>query len=118
MNNCTFIGSLGRDAEVKTLDTGKSVINFSIAVNEGYGDKKTTMWVSCAKWGDKTAVAQFLKKGGKVAVTGQVSIRSYAGKDGTNKAELTLRVSDLHLLNSSSESQPTAAADETGDIPF
>lgn len=112
MNQCNFIGTLGRDADVKTLEGGKSVINFSIAVNEGYGDKKTTLWISCAKWGEKTAVAQYLTKGSKVAVSGQVGIRTYKGKDGSDKSEMTIKVNELHLIGSKSDaeySEPTAS---------
>lgn len=108
MNQCNFIGTIGRDADVKTLEGGKSVINFSIAVNEGYGDKKTTLWISCAKWGEKTGVAQYLTKGSKVAVSGQVGIRTYKGKDGSDKAELTVRVNELHLIGSKADAAPAA----------
>jgi len=93
MNQCNFIGTLGKDAEVKTLESGKTVINFSIAVNEGYGENKSTMWIDCAKWGEKTTVAQFLKKGSKVAVSGNVGLRKWE-----TGATITLRISELHLI--------------------
>ena len=102
MNNATFIGNLGKDAELKELEGGKKVINFSIAVQDG---KENTLWIDCAKWSEKTGVLPYLKKGTKVAVTGNVGIRIWAGG-----AALTLRVLDLELLGQ----KETAAADPLG----
>lgn len=102
MNNATFIGNLGKDAELKELEGGKKVINFSIAVQDG---KDNTIWVDCAKWSEKTGVLPYLKKGTKVAVTGNVGIRKWEGG-----AALTLRVLDLELLGQ----KETAAADPLG----
>ena len=44
-----LLGRLGKDAEVKEIN-GKNVINFTVAVDTGYGDKKTTLWIDAAKW--------------------------------------------------------------------
>ena len=114
------VGTLGKDAEVKSLN-GKNVINFSVAVNQGYGDNKTTLWVDCAKWGEKTGIAEYLKKGTKVALHGEPSLRKWEGG-----ATITLRVADIELLGTKSDGQqqqPTAqpgsaAVEELNDLPF
>ena len=106
MNNATFIGNLGKDAELKELDGGKKVINFSIAVQDG---KENTLWVDCAKWSEKTGVLPYLLKGTKVAVTGNVGIRKWEGG-----ATLTLRVIDLELIGG----KPVAAPAENNDYGF
>ena len=61
------IGNLGKDAITNSVN-GKSVINFNVAHTEKYRDasgqqKDRTIWVECAYWTDRTAVAPYLKKG-------------------------------------------------------
>lgn len=120
MNNATFIGNLGRDAELKELDGGKKVINFSIAVPDG---KDKTLWISCAKWSEKTGVLPYLLKGVKVAVTGNVGLRKWESDKGSG-AELTLRVIDLELLGGKQEAAAqttdpvTASMEPEDDLPF
>lgn len=121
MINLNLIGSLGRDAEVKDA-AGTKVINFSAAVNIGYGDKKSTIWVSCAKFGEKTGVADYLKKGTKVYLSGEPSLRTFTNKDGVEKTELTLRVERIELLGERPEANaaPTLppVVDASDDLPF
>lgn len=98
------IGHLGKDATVNTVG-GNSVINFSVCHSEKFKDRDGNMqtkstWVECAKWGDKIAVAQWLKKGGQVFVEGVPEVKTFDKKDGTTGTSLTLRVFDLQLLGS------------------
>lgn len=118
-----LIGTLGKDAEVKDVDKTK-VINFSVAVNQGYGEKKTTLWVDAAKFGDKTAVANYLKKGTKVFISGEPALVNWTSKTGTSGTSLRLRVNELELLgenktkqseDSVSEKEPTH---DNSDLPF
>ncbi|MFN5428306.1 MAG: single-stranded DNA-binding protein [Bacteroidota bacterium] len=98
------IGNLGKDAVTNTVN-GKTVINFTVAHTEKGRDrdaqgnpKDKTIWVDCAYWTQKKAVAQYLKKGTQVYVEGQPDIRTYTTQDGRNGASLTLRVGNLQLL--------------------
>lgn len=96
------IGHLGRDAVTNNVN-GKTVINFTVAHTEKSRDaqgnpKDKTIWVDCAYWTERTAVAQYLKKGTQVYVEGQPDIRTYTTQDGRNGASLTLRVGNLQLL--------------------
>jgi single-strand DNA-binding protein len=98
------IGHLGRDAVVKVVGE-TSVINFSLAHTESFKDRtgtkqEKTTWVECAKWGDNTAVAAYLNKGGQVFVEGTPEIRMFEKTDGTNGTSLVLRVLNLQLLGS------------------
>ena len=74
MNLLILTGNLTKDAEIKYFND-KSVLNFSIANNEGYGDKVTTMFVNCVLWGNEK-IAEYLKKGTKVALKGKLQITS------------------------------------------
>lgn len=111
MNNATFAGRVGRNAEVRHTGNDKTVANFSLAVDEyaGQGEKKT-LWVDCALWGDRaTKLSIYLTKGTPVAVSGRVGIRTYES-NGETRAALTLAVSDVTLLGSKSDDRQEASA--------
>ncbi len=104
MIKLTAIGNLGKDCTVNTVNN-KTVINFSIAHTEKFKDnmgvqKDKTIWVECAYWTDKTAIAPYLKKGTQVYVEGSPEVRMYTAKDGSNGSSLTLRVQSVQLLGS------------------
>ena len=96
------IGHLGKDAVVNNV-SGKSVINFTVAHSEKYRDqqgvqKDKTLWVDCAYWTDRTAIAPYLKKGKEVYAEGTPDIRTYTTADGRQGATLSLRVQNVQLL--------------------
>lgn len=111
MNNCTFIGRLGKDAELKELDGGKKVLNFSIAVDDG--KDKPPIWIDCARWSEKTGILPYLKKGTQVAVSGNIGLRKWE-----NGASITLRVADVKLLGGGQSEQPNAAVEPIESLPF
>jgi single-strand DNA-binding protein len=97
------IGNLGRDAEYKTLDSGRKVINFSVAHTEKYksGDemKEKTTWIDCAWWTDNgERIMPYLKKGTQVYVEGNPDARGWVSKEGVAGATLSISVRDLRLL--------------------
>lgn len=101
------IGNLGKDCIVNTVN-GKTVINFSVAHTEKFRDaqgnqKDKTIWVECAYWTDRTAVAPYLTKGKTVYVEGQPEVRTYTTSDGRSGASLTLRVLSVQLVGGRSE---------------
>jgi single-strand DNA-binding protein len=103
-----IIGRLGKDCMVNTVN-GKNVINFSVAHSEKYKDsqgnlQEKTIWVECAYWTDRTAVAQYLVKGTQVYAEGQPEVKTYQKNDGTSGFSLTLRVREVQLLGSKADS--------------
>jgi single-strand DNA-binding protein len=105
MNSGTFAGNIGRDAETKTVGQN-TVTNFSVAVNTGWGDKKSTLWVGCALWGERgVKLAQYLTSGTKVCVSGDIDVRAYSAKDGSAKAEMTCNVQRVTLQGSRGDSE-------------
>lgn len=81
MQIATIAGNLGRDAELKPTQNGDQYCRFTVAVTTGWGDRKATTWWDVTRWGkgaDK--LAGFLKKGSKVAVSGEISTREHEGK--------------------------------------
>ena len=114
------IGRLGKDCVVNTVN-GKNVINFTVAHSEKFKDsqgnqQEKTIWVDCAYWTDRTAVAPYLQKGTQVYVEGQPEARSFQRNDGTPGSSLSLRVREVQLLGSKSDNsgsggfQPNASA--------
>jgi len=101
------IGNLGKDCQVNLVNE-KNVMNFSVAHSEKYRDaagetKERTLWVDCAYWTDRTAVAPYLKKGTQVFVEGIPDVKTYNKNDGTTGVSLTLRVLGVQLLGSKPE---------------
>ena len=91
----TVSGNVGGDAELKNVG-GHEVLNFSVAADSGFGDRKTTIWFGCAIWGARGAkLQQYIRKGSKVTVIGELSQREYNGK-----TYLELRVADIKLQDS------------------
>lgn len=129
MSNCiSFVGRVGRDAELKDVG-GNKVLSFSLANDVGFGDKKKTNWLNCNLWGKQgESVARFVTKGKQIWVSGELSTREYTGKDGTNKTSLEVRVNQLDLVGGKSEnaepaqeSAPAQSAQESvpdGTMPF
>lgn len=110
MQRLEIIGHIGQDAEVKDFGENQ-VINFSVAVSESYtnrqGEKVTnTAWYECAKWGNNTAVAQYLKKGTQVYVSGKPQARAWQKDDGTLVSSQGINVLSLQLLGSKNDNQP------------
>jgi len=111
------IGNLGKDCITNTVN-GKSVMNFNVAHTEKFKDsqgdqKDKTIWVECAYWSDRTAVAPYLKKGTQVYVEGTPEVRTYPKNDGTTGVSLTLRVLSVQLLGNRGESSGSSNSDSS-----
>lgn len=77
----SLAGNLGRDAEHKTTQSGAEFCSFSVGVSTGYGENKSTVWVDVTKWGKGSeGLTRILRKGSKVAVSGEMSLRENNGK--------------------------------------
>lgn len=111
-NVFSFTGTVGRDAEVKQTPSGQSVLNVTVANNIGYGDKQQTLWCRVALWGKRAEgqLAQYLKKGQQVFVSGELSQREYQANDGTTKTMLELNANVLDLVGGkANNAQPQPA---------
>lgn len=105
MNNATFVGMVGRDAELRNTGSGDAVSNFSLAVSTGTKATPKTLWVDCSLWGVRaTSVSQYITKGMKLTVAGRVDMQEYPKKDGTTGTKMVLSISDLELPSKDSGS--------------
>lgn len=80
MINATIAGNIGKDAVTRTAGS-TTVTGFSVAVEQRSKDGKKTQWVNVSFWGKRGEVlAQYLTKGGRVTVAGELTTRDYDGK--------------------------------------
>jgi len=107
MNVYTFTGNLARDAKINSTEKGDSVGSFSVGVKSGYGDKAVTNWINCSLWGKRAdSLAPYLMKGQGVAISGELSLRKYKSKDGSEGASMEVRVQDVTLIGSKEDRAP------------
>jgi single-strand DNA-binding protein len=81
MLQLSLAGRCGRDAEYKQTLGGAELCSFPVAADVGYGDSKQTIWVDVTRWGKGAqGLANCIRKGDPVAVTGEMSTREHDGK--------------------------------------
>lgn len=93
LNKVTLIGNLGKDPEVRSMQNGKSVANFSIATTESWKDRTTgerrdkTEWHNIVVFSEGLVrVAQnYLKKGSKIYIEGQLQTRKWQDQQGADR---------------------------------
>jgi single-strand DNA-binding protein len=93
VNKVILVGNLGRDPEVRRLNSGKPVVNLSVATSENWRDKDTgerkekTEWHRVVIFNENLAkiAEQYLKKGAKVYVEGQLQTRKWTDQSGVEK---------------------------------
>ncbi len=116
VNKVILIGNLGRDPEVRTFQNGGKVCNFSIATSETWKDKNTgerqerTNWHNIAIFNEPLGqiAEQYLKKGSKVYVEGQLETRKWQDQAGNDRytTEVVLRQyrGELTILDNRNDS--------------
>jgi len=104
MQRIEIIGNVCDQAQIKEINNNQ-LISFSVAVNESFsqnGEKQTkTTFFDCSKWGNNTSVAQFIKKGDLIFVSGKPNNRAYQKEDGTIQVVNAINVYEIELLGSS-----------------
>lgn len=113
MKTITVAGNIGKDAVVRSTQSGEKVTGWSVAVEERVGQDKRTIWFDCTLWGKRgESLAPYLTKGGKVAVSGELSTREHEGK-----TYLTVRADQVTLLGGKQDGErrnDTGQADQGG----
>ncbi|MCO6358879.1 single-stranded DNA-binding protein [Roseivirga pacifica] len=145
VNKVILVGNLGKDPEVRHLDNGRAVANFSLATSETYKNKQgervtNTEWHNIVLWTPLAEIAErFLKKGGQVYIEGKLTTRSWDDQDGNKRYTTEVVGREMTLLGSrqdgdyagggsSAAPQQQAAKtespvsnipeDDTDDLPF
>jgi single-strand DNA-binding protein len=104
LNRVTLIGRLGKDPEVRRLESGAAVAKFSLATSESYKDKDgnkvdTTEWHNVVIWRAQAEIAEkYLKKGMLIYIEGKLTYREYTDKDNQKKYFTEIVASDFRML--------------------
>lgn len=128
MNKTFFIGNLTKDPELTETANGIKICRFTIAVNKPFGDRRTD-FIPCVAWrGLAENVAKHVKKGNRVAVSGELSTRTYDDAQGTKRYAFDIVASDVEFLSPRSSEETEAINkdlkpqlqpfDDDSDIPF
>lgn len=123
MNSITVCGNVTKDAELRYLNNGDAICNFSVADNQGK-DKTAIFW-SCTLYGKRAeALSKYLNKGQAVTVAGQINEREFTDKNGNQRKAMDVRVNELALQGGRKEQdakpaqQAPAETEQQDDIPF
>lgn len=113
MKNITIAGRCTKDAEIRQTQDGKQVAGFSVAVDDGFGQNKSTLFFDCSLWGARAdKLAPMLVKGKQVCVNGDLGTREYNGK-----TYLTVRASEVTLLGGGQRNDDTGHSDPARQAP-
>lgn len=106
LNHCQFIGNLGNDPEARTMPNGDTAVNISVACSEKWKDKQTgeskehTEWIRVSYFGRMAdIIVQYLHKGSKVYVSGQMRTRKYTDSNGVEKYATDIKGRDVKFLD-------------------
>lgn len=124
MKNIILAGTVGKDAVLRRTQCGDPILGFSVAVDDGYGENKSTMWFDVAVWGKRgQALENYIKKGTKVTVSGEFGSRVHE-----DKTYFTCRASDITIQGGGErqasreqqvpEQRQSLREDLNDDLPF
>ena len=123
MNTLTATARVVADAELRTAGSSK-VCAVRLAVDAGFGDKRSTMFLNASIWRNSEQLAARLTKGTEVEVVGELSVRDYTGRDGKTGQSLDLSVDRVGRIRSpqdrpaAAQARPAASAPLMDEIPF
>ena len=126
VNKVILVGNLGADPEVRRLNSGDPVVNLSVATSESWRDKQSgerrerTEWHRVVIFNDQLAkvTEQYLKKGMKVYIEGQLQTRSWEDQPGQKRytTEIVLQRfrGELQMLDSRNAGEGGQGGDFSG----
>lgn len=114
VNKVILVGNLGKDPEIRHLDNGVAVANFSLATTESYTNKQgervnQTEWHNVVLWRGLADIAEkYLKKGNSVYIEGKIVTRKWEDKDNNTRYSTDIVADKMTMLGSKQESTSTA----------
>lgn len=126
LNQCSFIGRLGKAPETRVTPNGDAVTNFSIACGWKTKTKEGTEWVNVSAFGKLAEICgQYLDKGSQVFVQGKMKTEKYEDKSGVTKYSTKIAADTVQFLGSAREvdapikhDSRNVAATKTPDNPY
>lgn len=98
LNVTVLMGRATADPETRMTQNGNQRTTFTLAVDRGYGENKTTDFIPIVTW-KKTAefAEKYVRKGGLYAVDGKLTTRKYTTKDGQNRTAFEVVAENIHF---------------------
>tara|TARA_B100000902_G_scaffold137256_1_gene135484 strand:- start:22340 stop:22762 length:423 start_codon:yes stop_codon:yes gene_type:complete len=118
VNKVILIGNLGKDPEVKYLDSGVAVANFSLATTENYRNKEgekvsQTEWHNIVLWRGLAEIAEkWLKKGSSVYIEGKIRTRRWEDKDGNARYTTEILGENMTMLGKRDDNKTESTQDK------
>ena len=101
LNQCNFIGRLGKDPETRYSPAGDAMCNFTIAVGWKTKEKEGAEWVRISAFGKLAEICgKYLKKGAPVFVSGKFTTRKWTNKEGVEQYTTEIRADQMQMLGS------------------
>ena len=118
MNTAILIGRLTKDPELRYTNTGKAVVNFTVAINRSFGKDSEADFIPVVAW-EKQAenCANYLSKGSQVGVQGRIQVRTYEGKDGGTRYMTEVVANNVEFLSGGNSSDNSAPASNRSNSP-
>ncbi len=123
VNKVILIGNLGKDPEIRHLDNGRAVANFSLATSENYKNREgekvsTTEWHNIVLWTPLAEIAEkYLNKGNQIYLEGKLTNRSYEDKDGNRKYITEVVGQNLTMLGGKGSASESSTPEESKSTP-
>lgn len=124
VNKVIILGRVGKNPEVRNLDNGGVVANFSVATSERYKDKttgekkETTEWHNIVLWKNLAEIAsKYLNKGDQVYIEGKLRTRSWE-KDGVTRYTTEIVGDTMTLLGGGNKETSASSEGTTDDLPW
>ena len=126
INKVILMGRLTRSPELRHTGAGTPVCNFTVAVDNGYGENKQTDFINCVAW-NKSAefVEKYFGKGSMIIVIGRIATRTWEGQDGKRNYATEVVANEIKFGESKQEKKEQTDTDDflpmldtDGDMPF
>lgn len=103
INKVILVGVLGQDPKIGQTNNGKDYANFSIATSKRWKDangekQEKTSWHSISCWGHLVKVCQFLEKGSKVYLEGELEYSTYKNKEGVEVPSVKIICNTIDII--------------------
>lgn len=104
--NMTIKGNLTRDPELRSTTEGKPIATFTVGYNDGFGQDKKGVFVKCLAFGKRAeAIAQYVKKGDAILVSGAPSLEQWTSMEGEARAQIKVVVEGFDFCGGKRQSQ-------------
>lgn len=124
INKVILLGNLGKDPEVRYLEGGTAVANFTLATSENYkdktsGERKTiTEWHNVVLWRGLAEITEkYLKKGNQVYIEGKLRTRQWQDKDGNTRYTTEIVAENMQMIGRKDDNSSSSASNSSAIPP-